>query len=617
MRPRAGLDSGMLSRSAILLALLGPLATAPAQEPEFTVDFNGPGQPIARGLLYGMNDLTNASAGVWKAWAESVNARDGVVRIWLKYNFGQLNESHFRAGEMAKEAGMGIMLTITGKPGSRVDPRQGGVQEVPDPQVMADQAAADVAKLLARGLPIRYVELWNEPDMPNQWGGTDEEFAQFWAKACSILRPKLDARVKLGGPGMAACFGGGLRTFRLMAAACQQQGYKPDFLSWHDYSSFPMDQYYHNTARLVTKIAADHGLGAPELILSEWNAGLPGKSRPYHGADDHHASANFVGMTTALAATPVTHSLFFMLQDGVWETSQDFAGESVGVFTVHGAPKSVLAAMRMMSTAASLPRVPVTPRNELTVNFSLLATREGNRGYLVAASCFGKTDEHARKMVEAAGVDLTTLNKKEELLQRFARGDVSYEATGLPAKDRPIWERTAREMQALAKEQRDQGRRITVRLKGAPVKVIGAWVIDEQHGNPVADADFRKRFAPHEGGWFPVASQLTMQQLRAEGVPDEELKRIEAAFRAKKAENMAGVAPAHAARAKAIFAEMQARAEHDTPRELARHPAAAPAKVPVQDWAQLQGDLLSLRLPPFTSLMLEVSWDPKATEDEQ
>lgn len=607
----------MIFPHAAILAMLVLPAAAPAQEPEFTVDFNAPGQVIPRGLLCGMNDLGNASPGVWKAWAESVQPRGGLVRIWLRYHLGQLNDSHFRACELAKEAGMGIMLTVVGKPGSRVDPSKGEVQEAPDPKVMADQTAADVAKLLARGLPITYVELWNEPDMPTQWGGSNEEFALFWAKTGALLRPKLDAKIKLGGPGMAANYGGGLRLFRLMTAACKQAGFKPDFLSWHDYSGFPMDQYYHNTARQVTAIAKQDGLGTPELILSEWNAGLPGANQPFHQADDYRGAANFVGMTTALAATPVTHSLFFMLQDGNWDTKRDFAGEAVGVFTLHGAPKSVLAAMRMMNTAAALPRVPVTPRNELTANFSLLATREGSRGYLVAASCFGKTSGHVRKMVEAAGVDLTTLNKLEDVLKRYFRGDASYESTGLPAQDKPIWERTAREMRALSQEESDAGRRIRVRLQGGPVKVIGAWVIDESHGNPPTDADLRKRFQPYEGGWFPVAAQMTMQQLRAEGIPEAELTRIEAALKAKQAGAITGVSAAHAARAKAIFADMQERAEQDPPRELARHPAAAPGKVPVADWAQLSGDVLTLRLPPFTSLMLEVSWDPKAVEDAQ
>lgn len=607
----------MFIQPAILLALLGPPAAPPAQEPEFTVDFSAPGQPIPPGLLYGMNDLNNASPGVWKAWAESVKPHDGLVRIWLKYHLGQLNDGHFLACQRAQEAGMSIMLTVTGKPGSRVDTRQGAVQEAPDPKVMADQTAADVAKLLARGLPITHVELWNEPDMPAQWGGSNEEFALFWAKTCALLRPQLDAKIKLGGPGMAANYGGGIRLFRLITAACKQAGFKPDFLSWHDYSGFPMDQYYHNTARLVTALAQQDGLGTPELILSEWNAGLPGEKNPFHEADDYRGAANFVSMTTALAATPVKHSLFFMLQDGNWDTRQDFAGEAVGAFTLHGAPKSVLAGMRMMSTAGALPRVPVTPRAELPANFSLLATRQGSRGYLVAASCFGKTSGHVRKMAEAAGVDLTTLNKLEDVLKRYVRGDASYEATGLPAQDKPTWERIAREMRALAKEEKESGRRLTVRMKGGPVKVTGAWVIDATHGNPAADADFRKRFGPYEGGWFAVAAQLTLQQLRAEGVPAAELERIEAALKDKKAGGIQGVSEANAARARAIFADMQERAEQDPPRELARHPAAAPGKVPAKDWAEMQGDLLTLRLPPFTSLMLEVSWDPKASEDGQ
>ncbi len=606
----------MIVRLAAVLALVAYAAPAAAQAPDFTVDFGGAARPVAPGLLAGMNDLANASPGVWKAWAESVRPQQSVVRIWLKYNFGKLNESHFQACELARDAGMGIMLTVVGTPGSRVDPRKGETQAVPTAQAWADQTAVDVARLLDKGLPVQYLEIWNEPDMPHQWGGSDESFARFFAEAGALLRPKVDARVKVGGPGMAASFGGGLRQFRLLTAACKAAGYRPDFLSWHDYSGFPMDQVYHNTASAVTEMARQYGLGSPELILSEWNCGLPGAARPFPPADDHRAAANFVSMTTALAQTPVTHSLFFMLQDGSWDTQKDFTGEAVGVFTLHGAPKSVLAGMRMMRRAAELPMVPVAPRAGIPVNFSLLATRQGARGYLVAASCFGKTDVHARKLIEAGGVDLTTLNDKEAVIQRYARGDIPFEKTGLPAKDRALWERAVGEMRALLQEQRDAGRRITIRLKDGPVRVIGASVIDEQHGNPMGDADFRKKFKPLEAGWFPVASQMTLQQLRAEGVSEDELGRIEAAFRVKQVTNMSGVSPETAARAKKIFEDMQHRAEFEAPRELARHPAASPAAVPVRDWALLEGDLLTLRLPPFTSVMLELSWDPQAQGDD-
>jgi hypothetical protein len=606
----------MISRSAALLALLASAAPVAAQTSDFTVEFGGAARPVAPGLVTGICDLANASPGVWQAWAESVRPQQSVARIWIKYNLSNLNESHFDACERAQEAGVGILLTAVGMPGSRANTGKGETLAVPDARAWADQVAEDVARLLAKGLPIQYLEIWNEPDMPRQWGGTDESFARFFAEAGALVRPKVDARVKVGGPGMAACFGGGLRQFRLLTAACKEAAFRPDFLSWHDYSGFPMDQVYHNTAARVAELARQNGLGAPELILSEWNCGLPGAEKPFPPADDHRGAANFVSMTTALAQTPVTHSLFFMLQDGAWDTKTDFAGQAVGAFTLHGAPKSVLAGMRMMRRATELPMVPVTPRAGIPVNLSLLATRQGARGYLVAASCFGKTDVHARKLVEAGGVDLTTLNDKEAVIERYARGDMSFEKTGLPAKDRALWERAVGEMRALLQEQRDAGRRITIRLQDGPVRIIGASVIDALHGNPMGDADFRKKFKPLEAGWFPVASQMTLQQLRAEGVSEDELGRIEAAFRKKQVTNMSGVSPETSARAKKIFEDMQHRAEFEAPRELARHPAVSPALVPVSEWAQLEGDLLTLRLPPYTSVMLELSWDPQAEEDD-
>ena len=177
-------------RAAFLGAVLA--GTAVAQEPDFTVDFGGTGRPVPTGLITGLNDLTNASPGVWKAWVESVRPRDSLVRIWLKYNFGTLNETHVRACEEAKRAGMGIMLTVLGKPGSRVDTRQGQVQAAPEPKSWAQAAAADVMSLRNRGYPVSHVEIWNEPDMPEQWGGSGEEFARFFAAAGAALSPLPD-----------------------------------------------------------------------------------------------------------------------------------------------------------------------------------------------------------------------------------------------------------------------------------------------------------------------------------------------------------------------------------------------------------------------------------------
>lgn len=593
----------MLTRAALLVALLTAPASAAAQEPDFTVDFGAPGKPVPTGIVTGLNDLSNASAGVWKAYIESVQPRDSLVRIWLKYNFGELNDSHLRACEEAKKAGMGVMITVLGKPGSRVDTRQGQVQAAPEPVGWARKVAEDVRSLRAKGLPVTHVELWNEPDMPEQWGGSPEEFARFFAAAGLALRPLLPAEVKIGGPGMAASYGGGIRQFALIVEACKAAGWEPDFLSWHDYSGFPMDQAYYDTARRVTELSRRAGFKLPELILSEWNCGLPGRGS-YPPLDDHRGAASFVAMTCALSRTAVKHSLFFMLQDGSWDTDVDFAGESVGVFTLHGAPKSVLAAMRMMRTVCALPAVPAVARPELPVNFALMATRDGARGYLAAASTFGKDEQHAKKLIEMAGIELGSIRGEPE---KYVRGQLDYRQSGLPAEQKEIWDGIAARIRALAVERRARERSLTVRLAATPARIEGVWVIDERHGNPIADADFRAKFKPHEGGWFRAAVQMTLSKLRFEDVPESELALIEASFE-KREPNVAGLSAATSRRLKEVYADMSHRAQHEVPRELARHPAASPARVKVSEWVRLEGDLLHLRLPPHTSVMIEFAW---------
>jgi hypothetical protein len=146
-----------------------------------------------------------------------------------------------------------------------------------------------------------------------------------------------------------------------------------------------------------------------------------------------------------------------------------------------------------------------------------------------------------------------------------------------------------------------------VRLENPPARIAGVWVIDERHANPIADPDFRAKFKPLEGGWFQAAVQMTLAKLRFEGVSAEELGLIEAAFR-KREERVAGISAATAERLRAVYEDMSHRAQYEVPREMARHPAASAVKVAAEGWARLDGDRLTLRLPPNTSLMLEFAW---------
>ena len=75
-----------------------------------------------------------------------------------------------------------------------------------DAVVNADTFTTDPSKAAsfrAKGmkLPIKYWEIWNEPDnRPNCWTGTDEEYFNLYATTAALLRKEFPG-IKIGGPG--------------------------------------------------------------------------------------------------------------------------------------------------------------------------------------------------------------------------------------------------------------------------------------------------------------------------------------------------------------------------------------------------------------------------------
>lgn len=611
-----------MSRSSlprvVVAAGLALAAALPAQEPDVVVRFDEPGEAIAPGVLTGLNDLQNASPGVWKAWREAVHPEDGVVRLWVQYHLGKLDDRHFEAAAQAQAAGLGLYLTFLGDPEHRMKPTPEDPLRAPDPERWAQQVARDVKRFQEKGFAVEYLEIWNEPDLAKNWAGDPESFARFFAEAGAALRPLVSDDVRIGGPSMASNFGGGLRLFREIADACVQVGFQPDFLSWHEYNGFPMDEYHYSTARKVRDIVRSRNLPMPELVLSEWNIGLP--SPVNLSLDDHRAAVNFVAMTTALAYSPVKHSLFFMLQDGTWEAKRDYAGQSVGVFTIHGLPKSVLAGMRMTRRAGALPAVPVEYSDEVTPNFGVLATRDGERGFLVATSLFGKEEKHLRKLVEWLGVDPTTLKGRDRAIQGYVTGRVPYDRTGLPQRQKPVWDRVREEMKALAREKSAQERWLTLRLEDAPAHVVGVWVIDRQHGNPRDDADFRERVEPFERGWFPNAAEMTLRDLERGGADAAVMDTVRQALEAKSLKPLDALDPDTRRRVRDLFEKHARWIQDELPSELVRHPATFPAPVDRSQWVRMLDDgSMQLKVPPFSAVMVELSWgseQPAADSDD-
>ena len=131
---------------------------------------------------------------------------------------------------------------------------------------------------------IKYWEIWNEPDidmdwqtkkgMPNQWGGTPEEFFRFYETAAKHLKGKFP-ELKIGGPALAGHLDYGARFLKYQ----HEHGTPIDFFSWHIYTNNPRSM--SERARKVREIMARNGYGDAESILNEWNY-VKGWSDAYH-----------------------------------------------------------------------------------------------------------------------------------------------------------------------------------------------------------------------------------------------------------------------------------------------------------------------------------------------
>ena len=118
---------------------------------------------------------------------------------------------------------------------------------------------------------IKYWEIWNEPDLSHEngnkktWGGTDEEFFNFYRTAATYLKNKFP-HLKIGGPASAGDIG---FTKRFLKSISEGERVPLDFFSWHLYTNNPI--LVSERAIMVHSILNRYGYKNTESILDEWN----------------------------------------------------------------------------------------------------------------------------------------------------------------------------------------------------------------------------------------------------------------------------------------------------------------------------------------------------------
>lgn len=120
---------------------------------------------------------------------------------------------------------------------------------------------------------IKYWEIWNEADLgagdnwkrdPKTWGGTEQQFFEFYATVAKHLK-KCFPSLKIGGPALA-----GNERWADDFLKYQQAANVPiDFFSWHIYATKPED--IAAKAGRMRAMMRKYGYGDAESILNEWN----------------------------------------------------------------------------------------------------------------------------------------------------------------------------------------------------------------------------------------------------------------------------------------------------------------------------------------------------------
>ena len=205
--------------------------------------------------------------------------------------------------------------------------------------------------------PIRYWEVWNEPDnRPTMWSGTDEDYFRLYsvtAKAIKARFPKL----LVGGPGLGNT--GTLKDGRLepspffgtFLAHCRQDAAPFDFFSWHCYSADPHE--YPARAKEVRRLLDAAGFKATESHLNEWNH-LPGNSWDGALAADGKARKRWRQAVGGPAGAAVVAATLLLLQDAPLDAANLFTADpqEFGLFDHHGAPAPSFYAMRAFRALA-------------------------------------------------------------------------------------------------------------------------------------------------------------------------------------------------------------------------------------------------------------------------
>jgi len=231
------------------------------------------------------------------------------------------------------------------------------------------------------GVPLRYVEIWNEPNHPQFWNSSPLVFFELFAHTAAALKTEFPGLL-IGGPGLAGTAFGtpeGQQFIQLFLDYLRDNAVPLDFLSWHIYSNDPNS--YAENAIYYRELLDIHGFTDAESHVTEWNTDFK-----LERGDDPNFRVGAKGASIITAA-------WIALQENGVDVSTFFRGNDTsssmptfyGLFYADGNPKPIAHAFSLWSqTVAHRQMLEVTSEDNDFLWFLCGQNQSGNIAILVA-----------------------------------------------------------------------------------------------------------------------------------------------------------------------------------------------------------------------------------------
>ena len=195
---------------------------------------------------------------------------------------------------------------------------------------------------------IRYWEIWNEPDLPDFWSGTPQQYYRLYDATARALK-HLDPSLRVGGPALA-----GNQAFLEGFLAYARQRFLPlDFLSWHVYTQNPAEvvkraEQYHEALHR-------YGFTDTQSILDEWNYGPANWRALFH---DPTATRDYFDATQSSVGAAFDAAVLIGLQEAPVDIATFYTGTTAmwGMFTAAGVPQKPYYAFLAFSELLKSPK---------------------------------------------------------------------------------------------------------------------------------------------------------------------------------------------------------------------------------------------------------------------